>query len=107
MSENQKTENLFFKTEIQKFIEIHRKFNKWKTNYANAQDDIIYMTVQGFGQIFFLSISFDFCSILAIFGTDFTFLILFLFLFEQYLFFLIGTGIRDWYRGHDMLSWFI
>ena len=34
------------KTEIQKFIEIHRKLQKWKTNYANAQDDIVYMTVQ-------------------------------------------------------------
>ena len=46
LSETVKSETLFFKTEIQKFIEIHRKFHKWKTNYANAQDDIIYMTVQ-------------------------------------------------------------
>ena len=37
----------FLKTEIQKFIEIHRKLQKWKINYANAQDDIIYMFVQG------------------------------------------------------------
>ena len=36
---------LFSELEIQKFIEIHRKFQKWKTNYADAQDDIIYMTV--------------------------------------------------------------
>ena len=36
---------LFSEPEIQKFIENHRKLQKWKTNYANAQDDIIYMTV--------------------------------------------------------------
>ena len=54
-TENSKT--LFFKTEIQKFIEIHRKLQKWKINYANAQDDIIYMFVQGL-----LSDSFSKCT---------------------------------------------
>ena len=45
--QNIKTANpIFLETEIQKFIENHRKLQKWKINYANAQDDIVYMTVQ-------------------------------------------------------------
>ena len=101
---NQKTsKTLFSEPEIQKFIENHRKFQKWKTNYANAQGDIIYMTVQGFGQILSLSIFFDFCSILAIFRADSTILVLFLFFFKQYLVFSIGTGTRDWYRGSSIV----
>jgi len=104
LSEKQKTsKTLFSEPEIQKFIENHRKFQKWKTNYANAQGDIIYMTVQGFGQILSLSISFDFCSILAIFRADSTILVLFLFSFKQYLVFSIGTGTRDWYRGSSIV----
>ena len=104
LSENQKTsKTLFSEPEIQKFIENHRKFQKWKTNYANAQGDIIYMTVQGFGQILSLRISFDFCSILAIFRVDSTILVLFLFSFKQYLVFSIGTGTRDWYRGSSIV----
>ena len=104
LSEKQKTsKTLFSEPEIQKFIENHRKFQKWKTNYANAQGDIIYMTVQGFGQILSLSIFFDFCSILAIFRADSTILVLFLFFFKQYLVFSIGTGTRDWYRGSSIV----
>ena len=98
-----KPETLFLKTEIQKFIENHRKFQKWKTNYANAQGNIIYMTVQGFGQILSLSISFDFCSIFSIFRADSTILVFFLFSLKQYLVFSIGTGTRDWYRSSSIV----
>ena len=52
-----RTVNPIFKTEIQKFIENHRKLQKWKINYTNAQNDIIYMFVQGF-----LSDSFSKCT---------------------------------------------
>ena len=62
---------------------------------------------KNFYQILFLSISFDFSSILATFEADFTFFMLFLFFFEQYLVFLFGTGTRDWYRGPSVLSWSI
>ena len=104
LSEKQKTsKNLFSEPEIQKFIENHRKFQKWKTNYANVQDDIIYMTVKGFDQILSLSIFFYFCSILTIFRADSTILVLFLFSFKQYLVFSIGTGTRDWYRGSSIV----
>ena len=60
-----------------------------------------------FYQILFLSILFDFCSILAIFKADFTLFMLFPFFFEQYLVFSFGTGTRDWYRGPGILSWSI
>ena len=62
---------------------------------------------KNFYQILFLSIFFDFSSIFDHFRADFTFLLLFLFFFEQYLVFFFGTGTRDWYRGPSVLSWSI
>ena len=62
---------------------------------------------KNFYQIIFLSISFDFSSIFDHFRADLTFLLLFLFFFEQYLIFLFGIGTRDWYRGPGMLFWSI
>ena len=62
---------------------------------------------KNFYQIFLLSISFDFSSIFDHFRADFTFLLLFLFFFEQYLIFLFGIGTRDRYRGPGMLFWSI
>ena len=60
-----------------------------------------------FYQILSLCISFDFSSIFDHFRADLTFLLLFLFFFEQYLIFLFGIGTRDWYRGPGMLFWSI
>ena len=76
-------------------------------NYADAQDDIIYMAVQELLSNSFLSISFDFPSIFDHFGADFISFMLFLFFFEQYLVFFFGTGTRGWYRGPSVLSWSI